>query len=73
MRFYYEYHTLKTDQEIQQLGIEVLQKGLGVTDFICFIQQFDKGHGNYVEDRQEWQKDYSVKQLLEEMANTNSR
>lgn len=63
----------KTEQEIQQLGIEVLQKGLGITDFIRFMQQFDKGHGNYVEDRKQWQKDYSVNQLLEEMAKTNAR
>jgi hypothetical protein len=63
----------KTEQEIQQLGIEVLQKGLGITDFIRFMQQFDKGHGNYVEDRQQWQKNYSVNQLLEEMGNTNAR
>ena len=63
----------KTEQEIQQLGIEVLQKGLGITDFIRFMQQFDKGHGNYVEDRQQWQKNYSVNQLLEEMAKTNTR
>lgn len=58
----------KTDQEIQQLGIEVLHKGLAVSDFIRFMQQFNKGSGNYVEDRQEWQKQYSVNQLLEVIA-----
>ena len=30
----------KTEQEIQQLGMEVLHKGLGVSDFI----RFDKKH-----------------------------
>jgi len=53
----------KTDQEIQQLGMEILHKGLSVSDFIRFMQQFSKGHGNYVEDRQIWQKHYSVDQL----------
>ncbi|MEQ1557497.1 MAG: hypothetical protein ABL933_00985 [Methyloglobulus sp.] len=57
----------KTEQEIQQLGLEVLQKGLGVSDFIRFIQQFNKGYGNYVEDRQEWQQQYSVNQLIDEI------
>jgi hypothetical protein len=58
----------KTEQEIQQLGMEALHKGLGVCDFIRFMQQFNKGSGNYVEDRQEWQKQYSVNQLIEEIA-----
>ena len=58
----------KTEQEIQQLGMEVLHKGLSVSDFIRFMQQFNKGSGNYVEDRQEWQKQYSVNQLIEEIA-----
>lgn len=58
----------KTEQEIQQLGLEVLHKGLGISDFIRFMQQFNKGSGNYVEDRQGWQKQYSVNQLLEEIA-----
>ena len=57
----------KTEQEIQQLGIEALQKGLGVSNFIRFMQQFNKGYGNYVEDRQEWQKSYSVDQLISEI------
>jgi hypothetical protein len=57
----------KTEQEIQQLGMEVLHKGLGLSDFIRFMQQFNKGYGNYVEDRQEWQKQYSVDQLISEI------
>jgi hypothetical protein len=57
----------KTDQEIQQLGMEILYKGLSVSDFIRFMQQFNKGHGNYVEDRQIWQKQYSVNQLIDEI------
>lgn len=38
----------KTEQEIQQLGLEVLHKD----------------SGNYVEDRQEWPKQYSINQLI---------
>jgi hypothetical protein len=57
----------KTDREIQQLGMEILYKGLSVSDFIRFMQQFNKGYGNYVEDRQIWQKHYSVNQLIDEI------
>jgi hypothetical protein len=42
----------KTEQKIQKIGIDILYKGLGVTDFIRFMQQFNQGYGNYVEDRQ---------------------
>ena len=49
-------------------GMKALHKGLGVSDFIRFMQHDNKGSGNYVEDRQEWQKQYSVNQLLEEIA-----
>jgi hypothetical protein len=61
----------KTEQEIQQLGMEALQKGLSVSDFIRFMQQFNKGYGNYVEDRQGWQQQYSVNQLIDEINSVN--
>ena len=50
--------------EIQRHGLEVLCKGLGVVGLIRFMQQFDHGHGDYVQDRQAWQKEYSVDSLL---------
>ncbi len=57
----------KTEQEIQKMGIDILYKGLGAVDFIRFMQQFDQGHGNYVEDRLAWQQNYSVNDILVEM------
>lgn len=57
----------KTEHEIQQLGIEALRKGIGVVGLIRFMQQFDKGRGDYVKDRQNWQKEYTVDTLLEAM------
>ena len=62
----------KTEQEIQQLGMEVLHKGLNISDFIRFMQQFNKGSGNYVEDRQKWQKQYSVNQLIDEITHNKT-
>ncbi|KJV07367.1 hypothetical protein [Methylocucumis oryzae] len=57
----------KTEQEVQKLGFEVLYQSLGATDFIRFMQQFSQGYGNYTEDRQQWQKEYSVDAILAEM------
>jgi hypothetical protein len=31
------------------------------------MQQFNQGYGNYVEDRQQWQKNYSVNDILAEI------
>jgi hypothetical protein len=45
----------------------VLYQNLGATDFIRFMQQFNQGYGNYTEDRQQWQKAYSVDAILAEM------
>ena len=61
----------KTENEIQQLGIEALCKGIGVVGLIRFMQQFEKGHGDYVKDRQDWQKDYSVEALVEAIKEKN--
>lgn len=63
----------KTENEIQELGIETLRQGIGVVGLIRFLQQFDKGHGNYVTDRQQWQKDYTVETLVEAMEQKHHR
>ena len=39
----------KTDQQIQVIGLDLLQKELGA---IRFLQQFERGHGNYTQERQ---------------------
>lgn len=59
----------KTEQEVQKMGIDILYKGLGATDFIRFMQQFSQGYGNYTDDRQQWQKSYSVDDIVAEMSN----
>ncbi|ASF45551.1 hypothetical protein [Methylovulum psychrotolerans] len=59
----------KTEQEIYKTGIDMLYQGLGASGFIRFIQQFNQGHGNYAEDRQQWQQPYSVDAILLEMKN----
>ena len=55
----------KTENEIQKSGIEALCKGIGVVGLIRFIQQFDKGQGDYTKDRQQWKKYYTVDTLVE--------
>lgn len=55
----------KTDYEIQKIAFEMLNAKLGIANFIRFIQQYDKGYGNYTKDRDSWQKDYTVDSLFD--------
>lgn len=57
----------KTDYEIQQTAFDVLHKQLGISNLIRFMQQYDKGYGNYTVDRDEWQKNYTVDSLFAEI------
>lgn len=56
---------LKTDQQIQQLAFQVLVKELGIVGFIQFIQSFDHGVGDYTQDRQQWQSNYTVDSIAQ--------
>jgi hypothetical protein len=57
----------KTDYEIQQTAFDVLHKQFGISNLIRFIQQYDKGYGNYTVDRDEWQNNYTVDSLFAEI------
>lgn len=57
----------KTDYEIQQTAFDVLHKQLGISNLIRFMQQYDKGYGNYTVDRDKWQKNYTVDSLFAEI------
>lgn len=53
----------KTDHQIRLMGFQALQKELGIVGLIRFMQQYDLGSGDYVKDRESWQKDYTVESL----------
>ncbi len=57
----------KTDYEIQKTAFDVLRKQLGISNLIRFMQQYDKGYGNYTVDRDQWQKNYTVDSLFAEI------
>lgn len=62
----------KTDYEIQETAFELLNKQLGITNLIRFMQQYDKGYGNYTKDRDAWQKDYTIDSLFDEIESDNN-
>ncbi len=57
----------KTDHQIRLLGLQVLQKELGVGGLIRFLQQYDKGQGDYTKDRRQWQKNITVDDIVKEI------
>ncbi|NOS73888.1 MAG: hypothetical protein HOP36_04990 [Methyloglobulus sp.] len=61
----------QTDREIQQQAFQALCQSLGVVGLIRFMQQYEKGYGNYTLDRQEWQKAYTVDSLFDNINASN--
>jgi hypothetical protein len=63
----------ETDHQIQLKGFEALKKELGIVGFIRFMQQFDSGSGDYVNDRQKWQQHYDVDTLMEAIKTSTTK
>ena len=53
-----------TDGQVQWTGIEAGSKNVSAIELIRYLQQVDPGSGDYVQERQEWQQEYTVDMLL---------
>jgi hypothetical protein len=56
-----------TPEQIRRAGIEVLSRELGVVGMIRFLQEFDRGAGDYTRDRRQWLGYLSVDELFDRM------
>ncbi len=54
----------KTAYQVQSLGFMALQKELGISGLIQFMKQFDLGSGNYTMDRDAWQHNFSLPNIV---------
>jgi hypothetical protein len=52
-----------TQDEIYRQGLEALRDRLGRAGMIRFLQQFERGHGNYARDRHKWVDRMSLEDL----------
>lgn len=43
-----------TQIEIYETGLEILAREMGAVGMIRFLQMFEKGKGNYTEERHQW-------------------
>ena len=58
---------LKTLDEVRKIGIDALCRALGPVDMARFLQQFDRGQGDYTRDREQWLGHLTVDQILAEI------
>ncbi|MBP7652291.1 hypothetical protein KA977_02645 [Candidatus Dependentiae bacterium] len=56
-----------TQNEIKRQGFNALQKNLGISGFIKFIQQFDLGDGDYTKERKKIVKKKTVVEIVKEI------
>ena len=56
-----------TLEKIKIKGLSILYKNLGSVDFIRFLQQYENGYEDYTKDRDEFQDNYNVSSLIDEI------
>ena len=52
---------------IRKIGLEVLAEELGPLGMALFMRQYDKGYGNYTEERNELLKDITTEDIEQEL------
>ena len=52
------------DGKVQWAALEAGSKNISAIELIRYLQKVDSGSGDYVQDRQEWQQEYTVDMLL---------
>ena len=50
--------------QVRQTGIQVLNRELGPTAMIRFLQQYERGYGDYSKERHEWIDNFSVTDIV---------
>ena len=59
--------TNMTPAEIRRAGLEILARELGPYGFVCFLQQFEKGSGDYTAERHQWLDDVDIDTILDRL------
>ena len=61
----------KTPNKIRRMGIGILTKELGPVGMVRFIQQFDRGEGDYTAEREELLADVAMDEVLQNLRKTD--
>ena len=64
--------SIRSPEEIRQLGLTALTHSLGPVDTLRFLQQFDRGQGDYSKQRDEIIGHPGLQDVLNELRNIAS-
>lgn len=64
---------LLTEEELERAGLEALRRELGLVGMIRFLQLFDRGRGDYTEERHEWLDAESMDTIVERIRQMRAR
>ena len=53
--------------QIREVGLEVLTKALGPVGMVRFLQQFERGAGDYTKNRDKWLSGITLQKILKEI------
>ena len=53
-----------TLNEIQQAGLAALSRELGPIGFVRFLQMFERGQGDYTQERAGWLEEQSIDDIV---------
>ena len=53
-----------TLNEIQQAGLAALSRELGPVGFVRFLQMFERGYGDYSQERSGWLEEQSLDDIV---------
>ena len=56
-----------TLHEVRKIGLKALQKALGPSDMIRFLNDLQSGNGDYTKERHEWLDQYDVQKIVDEI------
>ena len=60
---------IMTDEQFERHALEVLRRELGVDGLARFLRLDRSGQGDYTTDRTQWQKDFTVDEILDSIIN----
>ena len=56
--------------EIRKIGLKALENALGPVGMVRFIQQYEKGYGDYTKEKYQ-QPDYTIEEISKQLLDSN--
>jgi len=50
--------------QVRQIGLDVLERELGIAGLLIFLKQFDNGYGDYTKERTKSLADFTIESIV---------